>query len=125
MGISIALDDFGTGYSSLTYLWKFHFDKVKIDRSFVMEMEIEPKAAAIVNTIVALGKTLNLTTTAEGVETSAQAQALSEAGCDQAQGYLFGRPISATAANALIDAYPTSAAGSPLVDSPAAKGISG
>ena len=104
MGISIALDDFGTGYSSLTYLWKFPFDKVKIDRSFVMGMEIEPKAAAIVNTIVALGKTLNLIITAEGVETKAQAQALCEAGCDQAQGYLFGRPLSATSANALANA---------------------
>jgi diguanylate cyclase (GGDEF)-like protein len=107
MGISIALDDFGTGYSSLTYLWKFPFDKVKIDRSFVMGMEIEPKAAAIVNTIVALGKTLNLTITAEGVETKAQAQALCEAGCDQAQGYLFGRPLSATSANALANATPS------------------
>jgi len=66
MGISIALDDFGTGYSSLTYLWKFPFDKVKIDRSFVMEMEVDPKAAAIVNTIVAMGRTLELSITAEG-----------------------------------------------------------
>jgi len=74
MGISIALDDFGTGYSSLTYLWKFPFDKVKIDRSFVMEMEVDPKAAAIVNTIVAMGRTLELSITAEGVETQAQAQ---------------------------------------------------
>jgi len=106
MGISIALDDFGTGYSSLTYLWRFPFDKVKIDRSFVMGMEIEPKAAAIVNTIVALGKTLNLAITAEGVETQAQADALSEAGCDQAQGYLFGRPLSAALANDLANTAP-------------------
>ncbi len=72
--MSIALEDFGTGYSSLTYLWKFPFDTVKIDRSFVMEMETEPKAAAIINTIVALGKTLDNTITAEGVETPTQAQ---------------------------------------------------
>jgi len=110
MGISIALDDFGTGYSSLTYLWKFPFDKVKIDRSFVMEMDLDSKAEAIVNTIVALGKTLDLTITAEGVETEAQAQALSDAGCDQAQGYLFGRPLSLASADALANAAPAPAA---------------
>jgi diguanylate cyclase (GGDEF)-like protein len=102
IGISIALDDFGTGYSSLAYLWKFPFDVVKIDRSFVTAMQIDPKADAIVKTIVALGKTLFLTVTAEGVETSAQAQTLSAAGCDHVQGYLFGRPLSATSASALI-----------------------
>jgi diguanylate cyclase (GGDEF)-like protein len=102
-GISIALDDFGTGYSSLAYLWKFPFDKVKVDRSFVTQMEVDPKAAAIVNTVVALGRTLDLTVTAEGVETPEQAKALKDAGCDQGQGYLFGRPLSATAANELIN----------------------
>lgn len=101
MGISIALDDFGTGYSSLTYLWKFPFDKVKIDRSFVTEMEVDEKAAAIVASIVALGRALHLTVTAEGVETKAEARALGAAGCDQAQGYLFGRPLSLSSANAL------------------------
>lgn len=106
MGVSIALDDFGTGYSSLTYLLNFPFDAVKIDQSFVKEMRLEPKAAAIVNTIVALGKTLDLTVTAEGVETPAQALALSEAGCHQAQGYLFSRPLSVSAANALANACP-------------------
>lgn len=103
LGISIALDDFGTGYSSLTYLWKFPFDVVKIDRSFVTEIETDPKAGAIVNTIVALGKTLEVTVTAEGVETQAQATALSQAGCDQVQGYLFGRPLTPACANALIE----------------------
>jgi EAL domain-containing protein (putative c-di-GMP-specific phosphodiesterase class I) len=110
MGISIALDDFGTGYSSLTYLWKFPFDKVKIDRSFVMEMESDPKAAAIVRTIVALGRTLDLTITAEGVETQAQAKDLREAGYDQAQGYLFGRPLSFELANALVNEHQASSA---------------
>ncbi|WP_263354994.1 putative bifunctional diguanylate cyclase/phosphodiesterase [Acidicapsa acidisoli] len=113
MGISIALDDFGTGYSSLTYLWKFPFDKVKIDRSFVTEMEIDLKASAIVSTIVALGRTLDLTVTAEGVETQAQANALCEAGCDQAQGYLFGRPLSLKAANELVNADRASSTGPP------------
>jgi diguanylate cyclase (GGDEF)-like protein len=104
LGVSIALDDFGTGYSSLTYLWKFPFDIVKIDQSFVREMETEPKAAAIVNTIMSLGKVLDLTITAEGVETKEQARILKEAGCDQAQGFLFGRPLPVAAANALADA---------------------
>ena len=108
MGISIALDDFGTGYSSLSYLWKFPFDRVKIDRSFVTEMESDPKAMAIVNSIVAMGKSLHLTITAEGVETPSQAQALRKAGCDQAQGYLFGRPLSETLANALANGVPVS-----------------
>jgi diguanylate cyclase (GGDEF)-like protein len=107
--VSIALDDFGTGYSSLTYLWKFPFDSVKIDQSFVSEMEAEPKAAAIVSTITALGKILDLTITAEGVETPAQARILREAGCDQAQGFLFGRPLPAASANALANADPISA----------------
>jgi diguanylate cyclase (GGDEF)-like protein len=110
LGISIALDDFGTGYSSLSYLWKFPFDRVKIDRSFVTEMERDPKAMAIVNSIVAMGKSLHLTITAEGVETPSQAQALRKAGCDQAQGYLFGRPLSETLANVLANGVP----GSPL-----------
>jgi diguanylate cyclase (GGDEF)-like protein len=102
-GISIALDDFGTGYSSLAYLWKFPFDKVKVDRSFVSQMEIDPKAAAIVDTVVALGRTLDLIVTAEGVETPEQAKALKGAGCDQGQGYLFSRPLSSAAAKELIN----------------------
>jgi diguanylate cyclase (GGDEF)-like protein len=109
-GISIALDDFGTGYSSLAYLWKFPFDKVKVDRSFVTQMEIDPKAAAIVDTVVALGRTLDLTITAEGVETPEQAKALKDAGCDQGQGYLFGRPLSAAAAIELINSSDSTAA---------------
>jgi EAL domain-containing protein (putative c-di-GMP-specific phosphodiesterase class I) len=103
LGVAIALDDFGTGYSSLTYLWKFPFDKVKIDRSFVMGMNQDTKAVAIVNAIIGLGKAFDLTITAEGVETEAQAQILREAGCDQAQGYLFSRPLPVTLANELAN----------------------
>jgi diguanylate cyclase (GGDEF)-like protein len=103
LGVSISLDDFGTGYSSLTYLWKFPFDTLKIDQSFVSVMETDQKAAAIVNTVMALGKTLNLTITAEGVETEAQAEILREAGCDQVQGFLFGRPLSAASTSAMIN----------------------
>jgi EAL domain-containing protein (putative c-di-GMP-specific phosphodiesterase class I) len=109
LGVSIALDDLGTGYSSLAYLWKFPFDTVKIDQSFVSEMETQPKAAAIVHTITALGKILNLAITAEGVETPAQAKILREAGCDRAQGFLFGRPLAAVSANPLANADPISA----------------
>jgi diguanylate cyclase (GGDEF)-like protein len=103
LGVSIALDDFGTGYSSLTYLLKFPFDKVKIDRSFVTDMMTRPKAAAIVTTIVALGRILGLIITAEGVEEAVQVQALSDAGCDQMQGYLFGRPLTPLAAAELAE----------------------
>jgi len=103
LDVSIVLDDFGTGYSSLTYLWKFPFDAIKIDRSFVSGIESEPKAAAIVNTVVVLGKALDLTVTAEGVETPLQAQVLRDAGCNQAQGFLYGRPLTAASANALAN----------------------
>ena len=120
MGIAIALDDFGTGYSSLAYLWKFPFDKVKVDRSFVSQMELDPKAAAIVHTVVALGRTLDLTVTAEGVETLAQTEALKDAGCGEGQGYLFGRPVSAAAAIELIDSG-NSIGGCSPADRPAAK----
>jgi len=103
LGISIVLDDFGTGYSSLSYLWRFPFDKVKIDRSFVTDMQVEPKAAAIIHSVVALARTLHLSVTAEGVETRSQADALAIAGCDQAQGFLFGRPLTPAQAIRLID----------------------
>jgi diguanylate cyclase (GGDEF)-like protein len=102
LGCRIVMDDFGTGYSSLAYLWRFPFDKLKIDRSFVAGMSTEPKAAAIVATVVALGRTLGLSVTAEGIETPAQAGALSEAGCDFGQGYLLGRPMPAAAAQQIM-----------------------
>ena len=91
-GIRIAMDDFGTGYSSLSYLRRFPFDKIKIDQSFVREMETRPDCITIVRSIAALGASLGMTTTAEGVETPGQFAQLQAAGCDQAQGYLFGRP---------------------------------
>jgi len=103
LGVTIALDDFGTGYSSLTHLWRFPFDTLKIDRSFVIGMENEPKAAAIIHTITALGKALDMTITAEGVETAAQAQFLKQAGCDRAQGFLFSRPLTAASAKVLAN----------------------
>ena len=104
LGVAISLDDFGTGYSSLSYLWRFPFDKIKIDRSFVMEMNVDPKATAIVSTILGLSRTLKLSVTAEGVETDDQARALNKLGCDQAQGFLLGRPMSTAAASELVKA---------------------
>jgi EAL domain-containing protein (putative c-di-GMP-specific phosphodiesterase class I) len=92
LGVRIALDDFGAGYSSLTYLRKLPLDKLKIDKSFVDDLN-SPVSAAIIQAIVAMAKALNLKTTAEGVETDAQRLFLRVAGCELLQGYLFSRPI--------------------------------
>ncbi len=93
LGVSIVLDDFGTGYSSLSYLQKFPFDKLKIDRSFVRELSSRSDSAAIVRAVNGLGKTLNILTTAEGIETEEQFELLRATGVDQMQGYLFSRPV--------------------------------
>ncbi len=94
-GIRFSIDDFGTGFSSLAYLRKFQVDKLKIDRTFVQHMVERPNDVEIVRATLALGRALGLTTLAEGVETPAQAELLLELGCAQAQGYYFGRPMSA------------------------------
>ncbi len=96
LGVSIGLDDFGTGYSSLSYLQAFPFDKIKIDRSFVSEMSAQDACAAIVCAVANLGRSLNILTTAEGVETEEQFELVRAAGCTQAQGYLLGRPVPVT-----------------------------
>ena len=95
MGVRIAMDDFGTGYSSLAYLWRFPFDKVKIDRSFTQGLGSDPKVALIVRSIVTLAHSMEIRVNAEGVETSAQLDALQRYGCDELQGYLLGRPVPA------------------------------
>jgi EAL domain-containing protein (putative c-di-GMP-specific phosphodiesterase class I) len=92
LGISIVLDDFGAGHSSLSYLRMFPFDKVKIDRSLIAELSTHAESAAIICAITGLGKTLNVATAAVGVETQEQVALLRAAGCDEMQGYLFGRP---------------------------------
>ncbi|TGL64283.1 putative bifunctional diguanylate cyclase/phosphodiesterase [Leptospira sarikeiensis] len=93
-GISLALDDFGTGYSSLSYLSKIPLKTLKVDQSFVRKILTDPNSLAISKTIVALGKSLGLRITAEGVETEGQLQKIKDLGCDEAQGFLFSRPIS-------------------------------
>jgi diguanylate cyclase (GGDEF)-like protein len=92
LGVRIAMDDFGTGYSSLSYLRSFPFDRIKIDRSFVREMTHNGECAAIVRAIVQLGATLGIATIAEGVETREQLEAVRAQGCNEVQGFFFGRP---------------------------------
>jgi diguanylate cyclase (GGDEF)-like protein len=92
MGVRIALDDFGTGYSSLNYLRSFPFNKIKIDRCFVREIDIHEDCRAIIRAIMSLATSLGMTTTAEGVEDAEQLQRLKDEGCMEAQGYLFGAP---------------------------------
>jgi diguanylate cyclase (GGDEF)-like protein/PAS domain S-box-containing protein len=94
-GIRVALDDFGTGYASLTHLKRFPVDEIKIDRSFVQDLERDPDDAAIVTAVLQLGRSLGLDVTAEGVETEAQARVLLAEGCGYVQGYLYGRPMPA------------------------------
>ncbi|HKS86083.1 MAG TPA: EAL domain-containing protein [Pseudolabrys sp.] len=89
MGVQIALDDFGTGYSSLSYLRSFPFDKIKIDRSFIQDLANGAEPLAIVNAVAGLAKCLNMTSTAEGVETRQQMEVLQSIGCTEMQGYLF------------------------------------
>ena len=95
LGVTIALDDFGTGYASLSYLRQLPFDKIKIDRSFIMGLNKKDDAIPIIEAVVSLARNLNMTTTAEGVETEDQWRLLAAMGCTFVQGYLFDRPQSA------------------------------
>ena len=104
LGIRIAIDDFGTGYSSLGYLRRLPVDTLKIDRSFVNGLGADPQTTAIVRSVVALAKSLNLSVTGEGVETVAQQAQLALLGCDRGQGYLFSRPVAAADLSVLLEA---------------------
>jgi EAL domain-containing protein (putative c-di-GMP-specific phosphodiesterase class I) len=102
LGVRIAIDDFGTGYSSLSHLQQFPVDILKIDRSFLQKMHQGSHDAALVRTIITLAKLLSLRTIAEGVEDCEQQQQLRELGCDSAQGFLFGRPMTVDELESLL-----------------------
>ena len=109
LGVSISMDDFGTGYSSLSYLRSFPFDKIKIDRSFVKDLARRSDCVAIVRAISGLGRSLNITTTAEGVETMDQLDWLRAEGCNQVQGFLFSAAKPANEVEQLLSRFGTRA----------------
>lgn len=92
LGVRLALDDFGTGYSSLSHLWRFPFDRIKIDKSFTLSIESDAKARRIIETVLQLGQSLGCEVLAEGVETETQLARLEDYNCETVQGFLFGRP---------------------------------
>ena len=107
IGVRISMDDFGTGYSSLSHLRKFPFDTIKIDRSFVHDMGAEEDTVAIVRAVSALGKSLGMTTTAEGVETAEQLERVQSEGYTEVQGFLLSRPIPASEIAGLLAKSPS------------------
>jgi EAL domain-containing protein (putative c-di-GMP-specific phosphodiesterase class I) len=102
LGVRISLDDFGTGYSSLGYLRAFPFDKIKIDRSFVNDLASRNDSLAIIKAVIALGRSLGISTTAEGVETEEQFDLVRLEGCTEVQGYIFSPPLPASAIAELL-----------------------
>jgi diguanylate cyclase (GGDEF)-like protein len=111
VGFSLALDDFGTGYSSLSYLRRYPVDRIKIDRSFIASLGIQSDAAPVVGAIIALGRALGLSITAEGVETEDQLAFLRAAGCNHIQGFMFGKPAPIGEIDLFLSAYEETAAG--------------
>lgn len=113
LGVSVSVDDFGTGYSSLAYLRRFPIDQLKIDRSFVQDVDEHPDSAAIVEGIIRLAQSLRLQTVAEGVETGGQRDVLVAAGCDLLQGYLYSPPRDAGAIAGFLREHARQAGGRP------------
>jgi diguanylate cyclase (GGDEF)-like protein len=95
LGVQVAMDDFGTGYSSISYLRDFPFDRIKIDHTFVHDVETDSATQAIIRAVVELSRSLGMSTTVEGIETQQQLQTVQQLGCTEVQGYLFGRPCTA------------------------------
>jgi len=102
LGVRISMDDFGTGYSSLSYLRSFPFDKIKIDRSFMRDLDSKGDSLAIIKAVIGLGHSLGMSTTAEGVETAEQLEAVRDQGCNEVQGYYFSPPVAAEAVQKLL-----------------------
>jgi diguanylate cyclase len=121
LGIRISVDDFGTGYSSLAYLSRLPVDQVKIDKSFVGVMDISPNDAAIVRSVIELGRTLGIEVVAEGVETRSKLEALVELGCTVAQGYYIGAPMSSADLLAMATDWKMEAASAARFTLPAAR----
>jgi EAL domain-containing protein (putative c-di-GMP-specific phosphodiesterase class I) len=103
LGVKIAMDDYGTGYSSLSTLQSFPFDKIKIDREFVSAVDQSRQSAAIVQATIIMAESLDIPVLAEGVETEAQLNALRALGCNQVQGFLFGKPMPMAKLKALLE----------------------
>ena len=106
IGVQVGIDDFGTGYSSLSYLRRFPVDKLKIDKSFIDNIETVEEDLAIVRTVVDLARILSLETTAEGIESEAQADLLRDVGCEVGQGYFFARPLPPEEIPTFLSRYP-------------------
>ena len=104
LGVRIAIDDFGTGYSSLAYLRQFPVDALKIDRSFISGIAGSKGSAALIHTLVQLGKTLDIETLAEGIEEQSQLETLQREHCDHGQGFLFSRPLDVDAVEQFLNA---------------------
>jgi EAL domain-containing protein (putative c-di-GMP-specific phosphodiesterase class I) len=111
LGVKVALDDFGSGYSSLSYLRRFPFDTLKIDRDFVSDMNGNPEAEAILVSIIQLGKALGMTIVAEGIETIDQIRFLQAHDCHRMQGYFISRPLTSKALSQFLDNFHAITAG--------------
>ena len=102
LGVRLALDDFGTGYSGISYLSRLRFDKIKIDKQFVRDLTTNVETQGIIRSVALLGDSFDMTVVCEGIETREQEAFLRLIGCDEGQGYLYSRPIEASAFRALI-----------------------